>query len=68
MLAHLKDIFSVINQEKYRKGNYNYLVEDAVAQVGAGAGNPEIDGGVTNEMPHKAKISLTLYFHYWQHR
>ncbi len=54
------DIFSVINQEKYRKGNYNYLVEDAVAQVGAGAGNPEIDGGVTNEMPHKAKISLTM--------
>jgi multidrug efflux pump len=54
------DIFSVINQEKYRKGTYNFLVEDAVAQVGAGAGNPEIDGGVTNEMPHKAKISLTL--------
>jgi multidrug efflux pump len=54
------DIFSVINQEKYRKGDYNFLVEDAVAQVGAGAGNPEIDGGVTNEMPHKAKISLTM--------
>ena len=54
------DIFSVINQEKYRKGTYNFLVEDAVAQVGAGAGNPEIDGGVTNEMPHKAKISLTM--------
>ncbi|MDG1965841.1 MAG: efflux RND transporter permease subunit [Flavobacteriaceae bacterium] len=54
------DIFSVINQEKFRNGDYNYLVEDAVAQVGAGAGNPEIDGGVTNEMPHKAKISLTM--------
>jgi multidrug efflux pump len=54
------DIFFVINQEKYRNGDYNYLVEDAVAQVGAGAGNPEIDGGVTNEMPHKAKISLTM--------
>ena len=54
------DIFSVINQEKYRDGEYNHLVEDAVAQVGAGAGNPEIDGGVTNEMPHKAKISLTM--------
>ncbi|MEK9604245.1 MAG: efflux RND transporter permease subunit [Flavobacteriaceae bacterium] len=55
-----KDIFSIINQEKYRNGDYNYLVEDAVAQVGAGAGNPEMDGGVTNEMPHKAKISLTM--------
>ncbi|MBL6692847.1 MAG: efflux RND transporter permease subunit [Flavobacteriaceae bacterium] len=55
-----KDIFKIINQEKYRNGDFNYLVEDAVAQVGAGAGNPEIDGGVTNEMPHKAKISLTM--------
>ena len=54
------DIFSVINREKYRDGDYNHLVEDAVAQVGAGAGNPEIDGGITNEMPHKAKISLTM--------
>ena len=54
------DIFSVINQEKYCDGDYNHLVEDVVAQVGAGAGNPEIDGGVTNEMPHKAKISLTM--------
>ena len=54
------DIFSVINQEKYRNSENNYLVEDAVAQVGAGAGNPEIDGGVTNEMPHKAKITLTM--------
>ena len=54
------DIFSVINQEKYLEGNYNYLVENFLAQVGEGAGNPEIDGGVTNEMPHKAKISLTM--------
>ena len=54
------DIFSVINQDKYLDGNYNYLVENFLAQVGAGAGNPEIDGGVTNEMPHKAKISLTM--------
>ena len=55
-----RDIYKVINQEKYRQGDYNFLVEDAVAQVGAGAGNPEIDGGVTNEMPHKAKVSLTM--------
>ena len=54
------DVFSVINQEKFLKGNYNYLVENFLAQVGEGAGNPEIDGGVTNEMPHKAKISLTM--------
>ena len=54
------DIFSVINQDKYLDGNYNFLVENFLAQVGAGAGNPEIDGGVTNEMPHKAKISLTM--------
>jgi multidrug efflux pump subunit AcrB len=28
--------------------------------VGEGAGNPEIDNGNTNELPHKGKISLTM--------
>ncbi|MGY8966707.1 MAG: efflux RND transporter permease subunit, partial [Flavobacteriales bacterium] len=31
-----------------------------VAQVGEGAGNPEIDAGNTNELPHKGRISLTM--------
>ena len=55
-----EDILSIIDHPKYKNNDHNYLVENAMAQVGAGAGNPEIDGGVTNEMPHKAKISLTM--------
>ena len=31
-----------------------------VAQVGEGAGNPFIDNGNTNELPHKGKITLTM--------
>ena len=54
------DIDKIISQNKYKKQSYNFLVEDFGAQVGSGAGNPEIDGGVTNEMPHKGKITLTM--------
>ena len=54
------DIFKILDNEKYQSNGFNFLVEDAVAQVGAGAGNPETDNGVTNEMPHKAKITLTI--------
>ena len=55
-----QDIDKIISQNKYNKQSYNFLVEDFGAQVGSGAGNPEIDGGVTNEMPHKGKITLTM--------
>ena len=55
-----RDIYKIISQNKYNKQSYNFLVEDFGAQVGSGAGNPEIDGGVTNEMPHKGKITLTM--------
>ena len=55
-----RDIDKIISQNKYNKQSHNFLVEDFGAQVGSGAGNPEIDGGVTNEMPHKGKITLTM--------
>jgi multidrug efflux pump subunit AcrB len=54
------DIFEILDNEEYQSDGFNFLVEDVVAQVGAGAGNPETDNGVTNEMPHKAKITLTI--------
>ena len=38
----------------------NYLVENGVAQVGEGAGNPQTDGGSSAEMPHKGKITVTM--------
>jgi multidrug efflux pump subunit AcrB len=31
-----------------------------VAQVGEGSGNPTVDNGNTNELPHKGKITLTM--------
>ena len=41
-------------------GDYNFLVESVVSQVGEGAGNPQTDGGSTAEMPHKAKITASM--------
>ena len=52
-------VFDVI--EKYEdEDGYNYMVESAISQVGQGAGNPQTDGGQQNEMPHKAKITLSM--------
>lgn len=47
--------------EKYEDENgYNYMVESMISQVGEGAGNPQTDGGQQNEMPHKAKVTLSM--------
>ena len=54
------EIFDVITRQKYNQGDFNLLVESGVAQVGEGAGNPFIDNGNTNELPHKGKITLTM--------
>ncbi|MQP25185.1 MMPL family transporter [Flavobacterium sp. LMO8] len=60
-----KRVFKVLNSEEfvYKDENgtkQNYLVENAVAQVGEGAGNPQTDGGSTAEMPHKGKITISM--------
>ena len=55
-----KRVYDVINQDKYKKGDYNFLVESAVSQVGEGAGNPFTDGGSAAEMPHRGKITLSM--------
>jgi multidrug efflux pump subunit AcrB len=47
--------------EKYEdEDGYNFMVESAISQVGEGAGNPQTDGGQSNEMPHKAKVTLSM--------
>ena len=52
-------IFDAI--KKYEDANgYNYMVESAISQVGQGAGNPQTDGGQSNEMPHKGKVTLSM--------
>lgn len=54
-----KRVFDVIDQYKDQDG-YNFMVESAISQVGQGTGNPMTDMGQQNEMPHRAKITLTL--------
>ena len=55
-----KRVYAVINEDKYKKGDFNYLVESAVSQVGEGAGNPFTDGGSAAEMPHRGKITVSM--------
>ncbi|MAL59896.1 MAG: copper transporter [Flavobacteriaceae bacterium] len=53
-------VYQVLDNEQYKDGSYNFLVENAVSQVGEGAGNPQTDGGSAAEMPHKAKITASM--------
>ena len=53
-------VIETVSNEKYIKNNNNFMVESLVSQVGAGAGNPETDGGSQAEMPHRAKITATM--------
>ncbi|MCK7589239.1 efflux RND transporter permease subunit [Subsaxibacter sp. CAU 1640] len=55
-----KRVYDVLDDNQYKKGDYNFLVESAVSQVGEGAGNPQTEGGSTAEMPHKAKITASM--------
>ena len=52
-------IFEAIKKYEDKDG-YNYMVESAISQVGQGAGNPQTDGGQSNEMPHKGKVTLSM--------
>lgn len=53
-------VYKIINDEAYKKGDFNFLTESAVSQVGEGAGNPQTDGGSAAEMPHRGKITATM--------
>jgi multidrug efflux pump subunit AcrB len=53
-----RKVYAVANQ--YLDQDYNYMVESAVAQVGEGAGNPQTDGGSSNEMPNRGKVTLSM--------
>ncbi|SEP70778.1 Multidrug efflux pump subunit AcrB [Hyunsoonleella jejuensis] len=55
-----KRVYKIINDEAYMKGDFNFLTESAVSQVGEGAGNPQTDGGSAAEMPHRGKITATM--------
>ena len=53
-------VTNILNDAAYTDGDYNFLVESAIAQVGAGSGNPQTDGGSTAEMPHRGKIVASM--------
>ncbi len=53
-------VYEIINSEAYLHGDYNFMTESAVSQVGEGAGNPQTDGGSSAEMPNRGKITATL--------
>ncbi len=53
-------VYKILNDETYMHGDFNYLTESAVSQVGEGAGNPQTDGGSAAEMPHRGKITATM--------
>lgn len=60
-----KRVFRVLDDKNFvytdEEGKkQNYLVENGVAQVGEGAGNPQTDGGSSAEMPHKGKITISM--------
>ena len=52
--------YSIINEDVYKNGDFNFLTESAVSQVGEGAGNPQTDGGSAAEMPHRGKITASM--------
>ncbi len=53
-------VYDIINEDAYLHGDFNFLTESAVSQVGEGAGNPQTDGGSAAEMPHRGKITATM--------
>ncbi|MEQ8926284.1 MAG: efflux RND transporter permease subunit, partial [Fulvivirga sp.] len=53
-------VYAIVRDEEYKDGNYNYMVESSVSQVGEGAGNPMTEGGSSAEMPHRAKITTSM--------
>ena len=55
-----KRVYSVLDSEEYMDGDYNYMIENIVSQVGEGAGNPQTDAGSAAEMPHKGKITASI--------
>lgn len=55
-----KKVFSILEEDMYKDGDYNFMVESAVSQVGEGAGNPMNEMVGSTEMPHKSKITATM--------
>jgi len=53
-------VSGVLYSDTYMDGDYNFMIESVVSQVGEGAGNPQSDMGSAAEMPHKGKITASM--------
>ncbi|MFT5761286.1 MAG: multidrug efflux pump [Polaribacter sp.] len=53
-------VSNVLYSDTYMDGDYNFMIESVVSQVGEGAGNPQTDMGSAAEMPHKGKITASM--------
>ena len=53
-------VSDILYSKDYMDGDYNFMIESVVSQVGAGAGNPQTDMGSAAEMPHKGKITASM--------
>ncbi|MCD8444672.1 efflux RND transporter permease subunit [Tenacibaculum finnmarkense] len=53
-------VTKVLNEDMYMDGDRNFMIESSIAQIGAGAGNPQTDGGSAAEMPHRGKIVASM--------
>ncbi|PVX49922.1 multidrug efflux pump subunit AcrB [Balneicella halophila] len=64
-----ENVFNVLKEyeEKRDDGSvYNYMAESIIAQVGEGAGNPQVDGASQAEMLNKGKV--TVLFREYKYR
>jgi len=55
-----EEFYQVVLDPIYYDGDYNFMVQSSVSQVGEGAGNPMSDAGSSAEMPHRSKITASM--------
>ena len=55
-----KQIIGILQKYVDPKTDKNFLAESIVAQVGKGAGNPNVDAGSASETPFKGKVTVSF--------
>src|SRR5699024_3652085 len=61
LTLELKEKIKAVAANYLTEDGENYMVESFISQVGKRSNNPMTEGGITNDMPHRAKITLSLY-------
>lgn len=61
LTLELEEKIRAVTDKFLTEDGENYMVESFISQVGKGSNNPMSEGGITNEMPHRAKITLSLH-------